>query len=157
MKLILAVTFGLPLLAVLCLALAVRFAPLDPADWHVSLAEPLRTGKPNDVRVRPEGGEIAAPVFPGLTDWELAERLQAVPLAEPRTTLIAGSPAEGRMTFVQRSALWGFPDVITVETFATPQGASLRLWSRARFGYSDMGVNRARAERWLAALSPSAS
>ncbi|MFD1808937.1 DUF1499 domain-containing protein [Gemmobacter lanyuensis] len=29
----------------------------------------------------------------------------------------------------------------------------MRLWSRARFGYSDFGVNRARAERWLAALT----
>lgn len=151
MRLILAVTFGLPLLAALAFAGFIRLAPLDPARWHVSLAEPRRTGKPNDVRLRPEGGDIAAPVF-ALPPADLAAKIAALALAEPHTRLLAGSVAEQHMTFVQRSALWGFPDLITVETLPAPGGATLRLWSRARFGYSDFGINRARATRWLAAL-----
>lgn len=147
MKWIAAVTFGLPLLALLIAMAAVRLAPLDPARWHVSLAGQPRSAKPNDAAIYPpEGG--AWPLAP----QALAAAVQAVALAEPRTRLLAGSPAEGRMTFVQRSAFWGFPDLVTVETFAEGGGAGLRLWSRSRFGYSDFGVNRARADRWLAAL-----
>lgn len=147
MKWIAAVTFGLPLLALLIAMAAVRLAPLDPARWHVSLAGQPRSAKPNDAAIYPpEGG--AWPLAP----QALAAAVQAVALAEPRTRLLAGSPAEGRMTFVQRSAVWGFPDLVTVETFAEGPGAGLRLWSRSRFGYSDFGVNRARADRWLAAL-----
>ncbi|SEM77381.1 Protein of unknown function [Gemmobacter aquatilis] len=151
MKWIALVTFGLPLLALLCFATFVRLAPMDPARWHVGLEVPMRTGKPNDLRLRPEGGEIAAPVFAEPPE-ALAARIAALALAEPHTLLLAGSAASQHMTFVQRSALWGFPDIITVETLAVPGGSTLRLWSRSRFGYSDMGVNRARASRWLAAL-----
>jgi uncharacterized protein (DUF1499 family) len=61
---------------------------------------------------------------------------------------LAGSVEEGRMTWVARSALWGFPDYITAE--AGPKG--LAVWSRLRFGRSDLGVNRARLEDWLARL-----
>jgi len=152
MKWIVLVTFGLPLLAALGFAAFVRLAPIDPARWHVSLQEPMRTGKPNDIRIRPAGAEIAAPVF-AEPPAALAARIAALALAEPRTRLLAGSPSLGHMTFVQRSRLWGFPDVITVETLPAPGGATLRLWSRSRFGYSDMGVNRARALRWLAGLA----
>lgn len=151
MKWIALVTFGLPFLAALTFSAFVRLAPLDPAVWHVSLENVRRSGKPNDIRIRPEGGDIAAPVF-AMTPELLAERIASIALGEPRTRLLAGSPAEGRMTFVQRSALWGFPDLVTVETLPAPGGATFRLWSRSRFGYSDLGVNRARAERWLQAL-----
>lgn len=148
MKWLLAVTFGLPLLALLVAMAAVRLAPLDPARWHVALAGLPRSIKPNDAALYPpEGGPW--PVAP----QALAEAVQAVALAEPRSRLLAGSPATGRMTFVQRSALWGFPDLITVETFATSAGAGLRIWSRARFGYADFGVNAARLARWRAALA----
>ncbi|MEH7827017.1 DUF1499 domain-containing protein [Gemmobacter denitrificans] len=151
MKWIALVTFGLPFLAALTFSAFVRLAPLDPGVWHVSLENVRRSGKPNDIRIRPEGGDIAAPVF-AMTPELLAERIASIALGEPRTRLLAGSPAEGRMTFVQRSALWGFPDLVTVETLPAPGGSTFRLWSRSRFGYSDLGVNRARAERWLQAL-----
>jgi uncharacterized protein (DUF1499 family) len=74
----------------------------------------------------------------------LAERAATL----PRVRLLAGSPAEGRMTWVARSAFWGFPDYITAEI--GPSG--LRLWSRQRFGSADLGVNRARLADWIDAL-----
>ncbi|MDZ7908691.1 MAG: DUF1499 domain-containing protein [Gemmobacter sp.] len=150
MKWLLGVTFGLPLLALLIAMAAVRLAPLDPARWHVSLASHPRSAKPNDAAIYP--GDGLAALWP-TEPQALAEQIRARALAEPRTRLLAESPAEGRMTFVQRSAFWGFPDIITVETFAAEGGTGLRLWSRSRFGYSDFGVNKARADRWLAGLS----
>jgi len=75
-------------------------------------------------------------------------RLAAVAEASPRVRLLAGSVEEGRMTWVARSVVWGFPDYVTAE--AGPKG--LEVWSRLRFGRSDLGVNWARLEDWLAQL-----
>jgi len=58
----------------------------------------------------------------------------------------------GRITYVTRSRLWGFPDYTTVQVIPGAAGATLALHARARFGQSDVGVNRARVERWRDAL-----
>ena len=65
-----------------------------------------------------------------------------------------GAPAIGRpqSQWVERSALMNYPDIIAAEVRAAPEGAALLLYSRSLFGWSDLGVNKARAERWLAAL-----
>ncbi len=56
------------------------------------------------------------------------------------------------ITYVQRSRVFGFPDYLTVKAVVMDGGAGLIIWSRARYGRSDFGVNRARVEAWLAAL-----
>ena len=46
-----------------------------------------------------------------------------------------------------------FPDLVTVEFVAlAPDRSSLALYSRARYGRSDFGVNRRRVLRWLSRL-----
>jgi len=76
-------------------------------------------------------------------------RLDAIAMASPRTRRLAGSPAEGRITWISRSRLWGFPDYTTAE--ATP--GRLVIHARQRFGSDDWGVNAARLQDWLAQLS----
>lgn len=134
----------------------IRTAAHDPAVWHVDPFTAERTGKPNDavagpppllaapadIVLDPVSGEAAA----------LIARLHAVALGEPRVEVVAGGPEALHVTYVQRSALFGFPDYVSVRVEATDDGAALALWSRSRYGYSDMGVNRARLERWLAAI-----
>ncbi len=71
----------------------------------------------------------------------------------PRTTRLAGSAAEGHVSYVTRSDFWGFPDV----TNAWIDGDRVAVRGHLVVGGGDMGVNRARIERWLAdvpALSP---
>jgi uncharacterized protein (DUF1499 family) len=80
------------------------------------------------------------------------ERLHAIATGEPRTEVVAGSPQEGHVTYVQRSLVFGFPDYISVRAMETEGGTALAVFSRARFGHSDLGVNRERVERWLEAL-----
>jgi hypothetical protein len=65
-----------------------------------------------------------------------------------------GAPVIGRAQgqWVERSALMNYPDIIAAEVRPAPEGAGLLLYSRSLFGWSDLGVNKARAERWLAAL-----
>ena len=55
-------------------------------------------------------------------------------------------------TYVQTSALLAFPDYISVKAVPVGDGAGLVIWSRSRFGKSDLGVNRERIEEWLAKL-----
>ena len=65
--------------------------------------------------------------------------------ATPRTSVLAGSVAEGRVTYITRSLVWNFPDYTTVQQ----KGDYLLIFARLRFGGSDLGVNRKRVSRWL--------
>jgi uncharacterized protein (DUF1499 family) len=52
--------------------------------------------------------------------------------------------------FVVRSALFRFPDLVSVQFLPHGKGgATLALYSRSVYGRSDLGVNRARSLRWL--------
>ncbi|WP_368373299.1 DUF1499 domain-containing protein [Roseovarius sp. THAF27] len=92
-------------------------------------------GQGRAVRVVPDEGETL-------------ERLDAIIRDTPRTTVLAGSVDEGMITYITRSALWGFPDYTTVAR----QGGQIVLYGRLRFGKSDMGVNAKRLDGWLARL-----
>jgi len=123
----------------------------DPAVWHVDPLTAVKPDTPNSILVRPEGGDRTAPAY-DVAPEELARAVDAVALAEPRTQRIAGAPDELWMTYVQRSALWGFPDYISVKVLPRNDGATWAAFSRSRFGQSDLGVNAARLARWQEAL-----
>lgn len=146
----LALTLALILLA--ALAAYVRLAPNDPAHWAV---DPVAVGTPglrNGFLIRPADGDAAAPVYP-VSPAALARRIDAVARAWPRTRLFAGDPASGHMTYITRTRVWGFPDFTSVAVLPAPGGATFAAFARARFGESDFGVNRARLQAWLKALS----
>lgn len=134
----------------------VRSAGDDPDRWHVDPAAAERTGNPNDFLMAPDGAaaaeaDMVSPVW-DTTPEALMARLDAVAMAEPRVERIAGSAAEAHVTWVQRSAVWGFPDYVSAKAVGAEGGAALVIWSRARYGYSDLGVNEARVRRWVGAL-----
>lgn len=128
---------GLGLLALvitLALLLAwIRLAPDDVARWHYLPAAVTDQDM--------EGGVMR--VVPG----DLAD-LDRIIRAEPRTQVLAGSVAEGMVTYITRSRVFGFPDYTTV----AERNGTLALHARLRYGKSDMGVNKARVARWLGAL-----
>ena len=62
--------------------------------------------------------------------------------------VLAGSVEEGMVTYITRSAVFGFPDYTTVRQ----RGDELEIYGRLRMGYSDLGVNGKRIDRWLALL-----
>lgn len=134
-------------------AIAMRTVTSEPAVWHVDLSQATRTGKPNDFLMATEG-YVSVPIDRTLSPLDRPPanwlgRVRDVALSEPRTELVAGSPDDGRMTFVQRSGVFAFPDYITVQA----DGADRAIWSRSRYGQSDLGVNAKRVERWMAALN----
>jgi hypothetical protein len=134
------------IIALLGFAAYVRFAPSDPARWNVDPSNAYvwdHGGDWNEVIVQVGGALLRIPA----TDTNLA-RLDAIAMATPHTTRLAGSVEDGRITWVTRSALWGFPDYTTAQS--TPEGVYIH--ARLRFGKSDMGVNAARLRDWLSKL-----
>ena len=113
-----------------------RFAPSDTARWHVAIHD---TENADHIygATRVIAGSPA-----------IFEAFHASFLSEPRTGVLAGSVADGHITYVTRSTFWGFPDYTTVQLVED----QLRIFSRLRFGRSDLGVNRARLERVLLML-----
>ncbi len=135
--------------AAVAVAAWVRFAPVDPARWHV---DPLAAAPPGKSGWLVRDGADAAPPRFDASPGDLLARLDAIAMAEPRTRRVAGSVAEGRITYESRSRLWGFPDYATVTVVESGGKAVPVLLARARFGRADLGVNRARIERWLRQL-----
>ena len=143
--------FAIALVVVLVVVLVggmayVRLAPSDPARWHAnpSKAPVWAESSPwGQVIARNDGAVLRLP-----PDAGLLARLDAIALATPRTSRLAGSLGEGRITWITRSGFWGFPDYTTAEM----RGDGLYLNARLRFGKSDLGVNAARLRDWQSKL-----
>ncbi|WP_162300753.1 DUF1499 domain-containing protein [Alkalilacustris brevis] len=142
----------LALVALAAVMAYVRLTPSDPAVWHL---DPRAISKPqgsNHWLIRPVGGDARAPNF-ALPAPDLAQAVDALMLSMPRTERLAGSVSAGHMTYVTRSKWMGFPDYTSIRVYSTEAGAGLAAFARARFGRSDLGVNRARLEALMQALS----
>ena len=137
----------------IALSVFVRLAASDPAVWNVPVAsaEPPKPGPCVRQIVKVPKGARATCLLPGAPD-ALLTKLDAIALAYPRTTRLAGSAVDGRITWVSRSLIMGFPDYITAEAVQTPDGTRLDILSRQRYGRGDQGVNAARLTKWLAQL-----
>lgn len=95
---------------------------------------------------------IASPVFP--LPWErLHEYWTEVISGEKRIETIAADPDERRFVYIQHSATFRFPDIITVEFVPLgPHRSSIAIYSRSRYGHYDFGKNRKRVGKWLVLL-----
>ena len=128
---------GTVLIFVVLLGMAyVRVAPLNPTHWHV----PINASTDED-RV---GGAVR--VLAG--DKAKLQALDTAAKELKRTRVLAGSVAQGRITYVTRSLVFGFPDLTTIEL----ADGQIRMYARLWFGTSDMGVNRNRLERLIASV-----
>jgi uncharacterized protein (DUF1499 family) len=92
---------------------------------------------------------IPNPVF-AVHSEQLLDNWIDVISKEPRVVMVASDLEQRRFSVIQHSALLRFPDIVTVE-FIPLEGdrSSLAVYSRARYGRSDFGVNRKRVLRWL--------
>ncbi|TKZ20722.1 DUF1499 domain-containing protein [Shimia litoralis] len=126
-------------LAFVCLAFLayVRLAPSDPTVWHVAPSSHDDKSFSNGViRQVPSGQD-------GL------RRMDIIVSSDPRTQKLAGDVASGMITYVSRSRMVGFPDYTTM----VQSGEDLVIYARSRFGRKDFGVNAARVNRWVDALT----
>ncbi|NVK15601.1 MAG: DUF1499 domain-containing protein [Rhodobacteraceae bacterium] len=114
----------------------VRLAPSDPLDWNtqpeLSEDKEFRGGVFRVVRTGPDG----------------LERFHRIASHAPRTSVLAGGPDDGMVTYITRTQVLGFPDYTT----AAQDGDLLKVYARLRFGRSDLGANRERINTWLAEM-----
>lgn len=130
----------------------------DPDLGPVALETLRRRSTPNDALACPPAfclarSDLTPPVY-AVPVQQLQTAFATMIVSEPRVVRVASNDATMTERYVQRTSWLGFPDTIAVRFLDRPEGAStLALYSRSKFGEGDLGVNRARIERWLAKLS----
>lgn len=137
----------------------IRTISHDVAVWHVDPTRALPQPTPNGFYIGPPEQSAQPtmddPVIYAGTPEILAQAFDAYVMAQPLVELVAGSPEEAWMTYVQRTEKLRIPDYVSVKFLPGElEGTStISIFSRSRFGYSDMGVNEARVRAWLVGLS----
>ncbi|MCW8085416.1 DUF1499 domain-containing protein [Sabulicella glaciei] len=112
---------------------------------------------PNAALAAPPGHPVAArahlpsPIYPVPAE-RLFETLLVLVDGFPRCHRLGAWPERHQAQWVERTRWMNFPDLVWAEAVPLPEGSGLLLLSRSLFGWSDLGVNRARAARWLEAL-----
>ena len=124
-------------------------ANTEPQD----LRELERADSPNDSLACPPGtckaeADFESPVFAKAPEAVLEALRQAVE-GQPRTELAAEVPDPEQVIYVQRSAIFRFPDTVWLQPVTLPEGSSVIVYSRSNYGYGDFGVNRERVGLWL--------
>ncbi len=130
----------------------------NPADWHIDPLTVERPSSPNTYFVAPQGMVEAqvdreAPVY-AVPAAIMAKAFNDYVLTQPNALVVDGQVEGLWLTYVQRTPTLKMPDYITVKFIDLEDGKStIAIYSRSRFGYGDMGVNKARVDTWLQSLS----
>lgn len=129
-----------------------------PTQQRIDFATLTRPRTPNTFLLAPEGlckqakVDKIAPVY-GVAAAKLRQEFLGIVIAQPRLSHTFADEVGLYDDFVVRSAVFGFPDLVTVKFLDLNGGKStLALYSRAVYGRSDLGVNRARSLQWLSQL-----
>ena len=117
----------------------VRTAAHDPARWHIDPATVTEVNTDNEF--------LDSRIIAGSPD-AIASTL----LSELDGEVLAGDLAKDWSTFVVRTPLIGYPDYVSVRMTPAADGTRVTLFSRSRFGKSDLGANKARVQRVFEAL-----
>lgn len=134
--------------AVGVLLIYIRVAPSKARDWHEIDLPQLGVGQfPADSGFV----EQRLVVNDGMAEMALLDKIIRV---TPRTVGFVGTLESGKMTYITRTAIIGFPDYTTVSVLRNEQSGRvvLQVFGRLRFGRKDFGVNRKRITGWLAQL-----
>lgn len=130
-----------------------KLKPITPIEF----ATLVRPGSPNTYLVCPTGlsdcgPDKTSPIFEQARDTVLSAWLEMIE-RQPRTIETNPSTDGYQRTFVQRTRLLGFPDVITVQFISiSPESSTLAIYSRSQYGHSDLGANKKRVMAWLSDL-----
>jgi uncharacterized protein (DUF1499 family) len=144
---LIVIFLALVVLAAIGAAVFFRTVPMPAETWHVDPATAPLPTTPNYERL--VGDE--APRFPG-APLDIMLRLDAAAKADGAER-IGGDVADGFVTYVVRSRIMGFPDAVSIRVHPEGDATRIDIFSRSRFGYSDLGANASRVARWLAAAS----
>ncbi len=127
-----------------------------PVPPPIDMAHLQRPETPNTSLAAPDGftpaPDIVTLIYNRSAD-DLYAAVVTMATKQARTYLLARYDDRRQAHFVERIAVFGFPDLTTVQVLEdSGQRSRLVIWSRSIYGYSDFGVNRRRVVRWLAAI-----
>jgi len=120
-------------------------------DEIIDFAARGSTGLANVFAACPPGyctpsGDITSPVF-AMDRERLRGYWSEVMSVQTRVGLVAWDGERHRATYIDHSAVFHFPDIVTVEFFPVgPYRSTLAILSRSRYGRSDFGVNARRVD-----------
>jgi hypothetical protein len=127
-----------------------------PIPQPMDIATIVRPASPNTALAAPSGFNPTPDIVTAPSAMP-ADRLfalvQDVAAGQARTYRAAVYSDRLQAHYVARSAVFNFPDLITVQVEPHgPDHSDLVLYSRSVYGRSDLGVNRKRLEAWVATL-----
>ncbi len=140
----------------LALGLAGCSAGTNPVDLRIV----ERSAEPNDALACPPGycraeADLTSPRYLLPAEELTAAARQAIE-AQSRTERVAEDAGLEQTVYVQRTAVFRFPDTVRLQIVALDaSSSSLALYSRSNYGYSDLGVNGRRVKAWMAAIAES--
>ena len=128
-----------------------------PVPQPIDMAHITRPETPNTALAAPAGftptPDILTPVYDRSANELYASVIEAAE-RQPRTYLLKRYDDLKQVHFVERIAVFGFPDLIAVQVLDDGPGRSrLVIWSRSVYGSWDFGVNRRRVQHWLAVIA----
>jgi len=130
----------------------------DPDEWHIDPLTVERPASPNTYFVAPQSlvdssVDLEAPIYAAPAAI-MAQAFNDFVLTQPNIVALAQAADGLWATYVQRTPTLKMPDYITVKFIELEGGKStIAIYSRSRFGYGDLGVNKMRVDLWLQSLS----
>lgn len=96
-----------------------------------------------------------SPVF-SMSMQQLENKWEQMIAKQPRVTLINKDANTHQYFYMQRSAVFKFPDFITVQFIPlTNNTSTIAMYSQAKYGYYDFDVNKKRLISWVNMLDGS--
>ena len=137
----------------------VGLGPFGAATDFLTVENRFPFGSANEYLVAPKGFTPKARPYE-LSDTypvsaaTLRKTIDKVVMRQPRISVIAHDDSANKDEYVQRSLIFRFPDVVTIQTIPlTDKTATVAVHSYSIYGGSDLGVNANRVKTWLAEIS----
>jgi uncharacterized protein (DUF1499 family) len=93
------------------------------------------------------------PIY-GANIFEVRKAWEAMLQGEPRVKELQRNADATQIDYVQRSAFWRFPDIITIRFIPIGEKkTTIAIYSRSVYGQGDFGVNKERIRAWVAKLN----
>jgi hypothetical protein len=93
------------------------------------------------------------PIY-GANVFEVRKAWETMLQHEPRVKELRRDQQATQMDYVQRSAFWRFPDIITIRFIAIGERkTTIAIYSRSVYGQGDFGVNKERIRGWIGKLN----
>ncbi len=93
------------------------------------------------------------PIY-GANVFEVRKAWETMLRGEPRVKELRRNADATQVDYVQRSAFWRFPDLITIRFIPIGEKkTTLAIYSRSVYGAGDFGVNKARIRDWTGKLN----